>query len=165
MILESFHVKALQRHCSSKNFSPCLSIPQTFSQLPSWPVYTKDEDPNVGLQMCDVFMMFFLLVTKNKFHLRTGYIQNNFLIDLISWKWLAANMCVQLSRDSVTEGFQVTATFRFTFKTRMKLFLNYPPIVRHLPLPCHCMPDSLQIWVLESSDSSTFWSHWLWKIL
>lgn len=85
--------KALQRHYSSKNFSPFLSIPQTFSQLTSWPADTsKDEDPKVGIPMHDTHI--FLLVTENKFSLKTGYIQNNFLIDLISGTWLSANMWV-----------------------------------------------------------------------
>jgi len=72
------YIEALQRHCGSKNCSPCLSIPQTFSRHPSWPVDTsKDENAKVGIQMHDVYL--FPLLTKNPSPVKIGHIQNNFL--------------------------------------------------------------------------------------
>lgn len=54
-------------------------MPQTFSQHTSWPVDTnKDEDGKVGMQTHDVHII--LLVTENTSTIKTGHIQNNFLI-------------------------------------------------------------------------------------
>lgn len=49
---------------------PCLRLPQTFSQLPCWPVHTSKDDVHI-----------FLLLTKKKWSpLNIVYTQNNFLI-------------------------------------------------------------------------------------